>query len=98
VKIAAWVRHTGRTAVRLLGPSESVAGEASDTHAALRPSNSLLRCAANSLQFEQRQRNTAGVPPGVELVSGLSPLRWLMNFEWHASEDADANPYLWQEK
>jgi len=74
VKIAAWVRHTGRTAVRLLGPSESVAGEASDTHAALRPSDSLLRWAANSLQFEQRQRNTAGVPPGVELVSGLSPV------------------------
>lgn len=63
VKIAAWVRHTGRTAVRLLGPSESVAGEASDTHAALRPSNSLLRCAANSLQFRtaptQHRRRSA---------------------------------------
>lgn len=75
VKIAAWVRHTGRTAVRSLGPSESVAGEASDTHAALRPSDSLLRWAANSLQFDSAN----ATPPAFRQVLSWSVAcrRWV---------------------
>ena len=65
VKIAAWVRHTGWTAVRLLGPSESVAGD-------LRLMPGVPR------RSERHSRRAEAVEQPVEVRGELAPVQTLI--------------------